>query len=84
MEIKITRFNGTFGKNSNYWGYDNPEDKDYYKKGIKLNGFDLNRFYDDVESIWIDTNDYNISINGKNQLILDLKPNKKFTFLIYN
>lgn len=83
MELKITKFDGTFGKASKYWGYDNPLDEDYNRHKIILNGFDLNKFCDDIESIWIDANDYEISINEKNQIILDLKSNKKFTFIIY-
>lgn len=81
MEIKITKMTN-FGGNK-YWAYDNPLDKDYNKHKITLIGFDLDRFVDEVESIWIDANQFDISVNDKNQLILELKNNEKFKFIMY-
>lgn len=81
MEMKITKFNGTFG--NKYWGYDNPLDEDYNRHKIILIGFDLDRFIDEIESIWIDANQFDINVNDKNQLILELKNNENFTFIIY-
>lgn len=85
MELMIKKMLNFGG--GEYLGYNNVEDKDYYKKKVIINGIDFENFMNNlnilgIESFTLDSNLFNISINNKNQIILDLKYGQNFSWSI--
>lgn len=85
MELMIRKMLNFGG--GEYLGYNNAEDKDYYKKKVIINGIDFEKFMNTlnilgIESFTLDSNLFDISVNTKNQIILDLKYGQKFLWSI--